>query len=58
MGYDIVPQLISDDLAISLKQKILEYSKQEYSYGIRDIHYKISEINNLENSELILEILK
>lgn len=57
-GYVIVPQLIDCNLIEQLKEAISYYLEIASVYNIRDLHRKISKINDLTHSPLILNTLK
>jgi ectoine hydroxylase-related dioxygenase (phytanoyl-CoA dioxygenase family) len=57
-GYVILPQLIEPDLIQQLQKAIAEYTRRQLVHGIRDLHRKIPEINDLAFSTLLLNILQ
>lgn len=57
-GYIILPQLINRDLIAKIKQEISFYRENNHAYNIRNLHHKISVINELTKYSLILNALR
>lgn len=57
-GYVIISQLIDRNFIGNLQNAIADYRETSSTYGIRDLHHKIAEIDNLTLSPLILKILE
>ena len=57
-GYQIIEHFINSNLLDSLRSAISHNTKNQSDYGIRNLHHKISVVNNLATSELVLNTIQ
>ena len=57
-GYQIIKQLITPATVINLRQAIADTIESQSDYGVRQLHHRISLVDELANSELITNILR
>ena len=57
-GYQIIKQLITPATVVNLRQAIADTIESQSDYGVRQLHHRVSLVDELANSELITNILR